>query len=336
MSDAIRTESLGKTYPGGTIALENVSLSVRPGEIFGFLGPNGAGKTTTISNLTTVLRPTAGFAEIDGIDVLRSPERIRRKIGLVFQRSTADETLTGRENLEIAAGLYGLSTADARPRIRDLLERLELGDAANRPVRGYSGGMRRRLEIAVGIVHAPQILFLDEPTLGLDPQGRAQFWEYIRELRTRNSMSIFLTTHYLDEADQLSDRVAIIDHGRIVTTGTPGQLKSNLGGDIVNVRLRRSTKGAAELLREIPGILSVRENGSERSYRLTVVRGDSLVPSVVRACDAQGIDLDAITTHQPSLDEVFLARTGRQYREESEGERNGPTGHPSGVGHGGR
>ena len=336
MTDAIRTESLGKIYPGGTVAVEDVNLSVRPGEIFGFLGPNGAGKTTTISILTTVLRPTSGYAEIEGVDVARFPERIRRKIGLVFQRSTADETLTGRENLEIAAGLYGLSAADARPRIRDLLDRLDLREAADRPVRGYSGGMRRRLEIAVGIVHSPQILFLDEPTLGLDPYGRAQFWEYIRELRARQAMSIFLTTHNLDEADQLSDRISIIDHGRVVTTGTPGQLKSELGGDIVNVRLRHSAKDMVDLLREIPGVLSVRENGSERSYRLTVARGDSIVPSVVRACDAQRIDLDAVTTHQPSLDEVFLAITGRQYREDVDGERNGSPAHVPAAGRGGR
>jgi ABC-2 type transport system ATP-binding protein len=329
MTDAIRTESLGKTYSGGTEAVKDVSLTVRPGEIFGFLGPNGAGKTTTISILTTVLRPTAGVAEVGGLDVTRHPEQIRRRIGLVFQRSTADETLTGRENLEIAAGLYGLGRSESRPRIRTLLERLDLDDAADRRVAQYSGGMRRRLEIAVGLVHSPEILFLDEPTLGLDPQGRSQFWEYLRELRRESSMTIFLTTHYLDEADALSDRVAIIDHGTILTTGTPGQLKDALGGDVVEVRPRAPSVTAREVLGRVPGVVAVTPLGEDGAVRLTVSHSESIVPAIVRSCDAAGIDLAGISAKRPSLDEVFLTITGRRYHEGSEG--NGFASAPGGA-----
>jgi len=321
MTEAIRTEALGKIYPGGAVALADVNLSVRRGEIFGFLGPNGAGKTTTISILTTLLQPTAGTAAIDGIDVVEHPDRIRRKIGLVFQRSTADDTLTGRENLEIAAGLYGLAPAEARSRIRAILERLDLGEAADRLVRGYSGGMRRRLEIAAGIVHEPELLFLDEPTLGLDPQGRAQFWEYIRDLRARQSMTIFLTTHYLDEADQLSDRIAIIDGGRLLTAGTPAGLKDELGAGRVDLRARGGDGSVARVLRELPGVTAVERVGEDGAYRLTVSHLDQVVPAIVRSCDAAGIDLASISTRRPSLEEVFLTITGRQYDAGLEPER---------------
>ena len=332
MADAIWTEALGKTYPTGTVAVRDVSLIVRPGEIFGFLGPNGAGKTTTISMLTTVLRPTSGRAEVDGLDVARYPDKVRRTIGLVFQRSTADEVLTGRENLEIAAGLYGLSPAEARPRIRELLDHLDLREAADQRVRGYSGGMRRRLEIAAGIVHSPRILFLDEPTLGLDPQGRAQFWRFIRDLRRRREMTIFLTTHYLDEADQLSDRISIIDHGTLLTTGTPSELKERLGGDFLVVRPTRADGEIVRVLESIPGISAVDPPTRDGTYRVRVARSESMVPAVVRACDAAGIDLAAVSAHPPSLDDVFLRATGREYRENGEAGENG-TGHPPAGGH---
>ncbi len=328
MTDAIRTDALGKTYPTGTVAVKDVTLTVRPGEIFGFLGPNGAGKTTTISMLTTVLRPTSGRAEVDGIDVARYPGRVRRRIGLVFQRSTADEVLTGRENLEVAAGLYGLSPAEARPRIRELLDHLDLGDAADRRVRGYSGGMRRRLEIAAGIVHSPRILFLDEPTLGLDPQGRAEFWEFVRDLRRRQELTVFLTTHYLDEADRLADRISIIDHGQLLTTGTPGELKDRLGGDLLVVRPARAGDGIVRVLESIPGIANVDPPAPDGAYRMHVARGESMVPSVVRACDAAGIELATVSARSPSLDDVFLTMTGREYRENADALENGHTHSP--------
>jgi ABC-2 type transport system ATP-binding protein len=318
MSAAVTCENLGKTFPGGVEAVTSVSLDVAHGEIYGFLGPNGAGKTTMISMLTTLLRPTHGTAEVEGIDVVREPERVRRRIGLVFQRSTSDDALTGRENLEILAGLHGLSPREARPRIRELLERLDLVEAADRRVGTYSGGMRRRLEIAAGIVHAPSLLFLDEPTLGLDPQGRAGFWEYIRELRSENGMTIFLTTHYLDEADQLSDRVSIIDHGRVLRTDSPVALKESLGSDIVLVQPSDPSRDLTAVLGAIPGVASVEPRSPGGAYRVRVARSESLVPAIVRACDAAGVELAGVSTRKPSLDEVFLTLTGREYREESE------------------
>jgi ABC-2 type transport system ATP-binding protein len=319
MTEAIVARELGKTYPGDVTAVSDASLAVEHGEIYGFLGPNGAGKTTMISMLTTLLRPTHGSAEVEGIDVVRSPSRVRRRIGLVFQRSTADDVLTGRENLESAAGLNGLSPRESRPRIREILERLDLAEAADRRVSTYSGGMRRRLEIGAGIVHDPSVLFLDEPTLGLDPQSRAGFWEYIRELRTRHGITIFLTTHYLEEADQLSDRVSIIDHGRILRTGTPAALKESLGSDVVLVRPSGDAPKLRPVLESIPGVRSVEPTLAEGATRIRVARAEAFVPVVVRACDAAGIELATVSTRKPSLDEVFLSVTGREYREETEG-----------------
>ncbi len=326
MSDAVTCKNLGKTFPGGVEAVSSVSLDVAHGEIYGFLGPNGAGKTTLISMLTTLLRPTRGSAEVEGIDVVRYPERVRRRIGLVFQRSTSDDALTGRENLEVLAGLHGLSPREARPRIREVLERLDLGEAADRRVSTYSGGMRRRLEIGAGIVHEPSLLFLDEPTLGLDPQGRAGFWEYVRDLRSRRGMTIFLTTHYLDEADQLSDRVSIIDHGRVLRTGSPVALKESLGRDVVLVRPSDPARDLRSLLAGLPGVSSVDPRAGDGEYRVKVARSESFVPAVVRACDAAGVELAGVATRKPSLDEVFLTVTGREYREESEANAPVPAG----------
>ena len=323
---AVWAEGLSKEFSGGVTAVRSVSLDVHRGEIFGFLGPNGAGKTTTISMLTTLLRPTHGRAEIDGIDVVRSPELVRRRIGLVFQRTTADTLLTGRENIEIAAGYHGLSPRAAAPRIRELLQSLDLAEAADRRVKTYSGGMQRRLEIAVGIVHEPEILFLDEPTLGLDPQSRSGFWEYIRTLRRVQGMPIFLTTHYLDEADQLADRVAIIDHGSILTTGSPAQLKDGLGGDTIEVRPSSPSDRLRDRLAEVPGVASVVADGGRGAWRVRVARSESMVPAIVRACDGAGIELAGVSTHKPSLDEVFLSLTGREYRDGSDAIHNGPGG----------
>jgi len=318
MTEAIVTEGLGKTFPGGVDAVGSVDLSVAQGEIYGFLGPNGAGKTTLISMLTTLLRPSRGRAEVEGIDVVRHPEQVRRRIGLVFQRSTADDTLTGRENLEILAGLHGLSPRAARPRIEEVLARLDLTGAAERRVGTYSGGMRRRLEIAAGIVHDPSLLFLDEPTLGLDPQGRAGFWAYVRELCAKEGTTIFLTTHYLDEADHLSDRISILDHGRVLRTGTPAALKEALGSDMVLVRPADRTVDLRPILRTIPGVVLAEPGGPDGGVRVRVTRAESFVPSIVRACDAARVELAAVSTVKPSLDEVFLAVTGREYREEAE------------------
>jgi len=315
---AIVADQLVKTFNGTVHAVRGVSFAVRPGEIYGFLGPNGAGKTTTVSMLTAGLEASSGGASVDGIDVRRDPAAVKRRIGIVFQESTADNDLTGRENLELAAALYGVGRTEARKRVDDLLERMQIGDAADRLTKTYSGGMRRRLELAGGIVHSPRVLFLDEPTLGLDPQGRAGFWKYVLELRHEHELTVFVTTHYLDEADGMCDRIAIIDHGRIVATGTPSELKDHLGGDIVTVRPTASSPNLAEILEQVPGVTSVGQQ--DGAFRLKCANGEALVPAVVAACVRAGVGLQGVSLKRPSLDEVFLEFTGREFREDE-----GPT-----------
>jgi len=319
MSDApILAESLSKTYGGKVKAVEDVSFDVRGGESFGFLGPNGAGKTTTVSMLSAGLKPTSGRAVIDGLDVAHAAEEVKRRIGVIFQESTADGDLTGRENLEVAGGCFGISARESQARARELIELMQLQDAANRPAKTYSGGMRRRLELAVGLVHRPKILFLDEPTLGLDPQGRAGFWSFIAKLRRESGLTVFVTTHYLDEADQMCDRIAIIDHGKLVATGSPNDLKDRLGGDVVNLRVSDGAPDVSELLRSLAGVVDVhRQDGT---YRLKVQSGERFVPAAVEACARSGAGVVGVTVKRPSLDEVFLEFTGREFREEE-----GPT-----------
>ncbi|MHB8351614.1 MAG: ATP-binding cassette domain-containing protein [Thermoplasmata archaeon] len=300
----------------GTVAVDGVSFQVRRGEIFGFLGPNGAGKTTTISILTTLLGATSGSARIEGLDVHTQAIDVRRKLGLVFQKSTADEELTGRENLVLEAGLYGISAASARGPINELLAQMDLASAADRFVKTYSGGMRRRLELAVGLVHKPRLIFLDEPTLGLDPQGRAGFWRYIRHLRHSQGLTVFMTTHYLDEADQLCDRIAVIDHGRIIALGTPRELKDSVGGDTLELTVAAGSQDPTTLLKALPGVSSVSLHGG--AYRVKCSNGEALIPTTVRAADQAGIVVTGVTAIKPTLDEVFLHMTGRAYREEGE------------------
>jgi ABC-2 type transport system ATP-binding protein len=300
----------------GTVAVDGVSFQVKRGEIFGFLGPNGAGKTTTISILTTLLGATSGAARIEGLDVRTQSNDVRRKLGLVFQKSTADEELTGRENLTIEAGLYGLSASTVKDHINDLLTQMDLAQAADRFVKTYSGGMRRRLELAVGLVHKPQLIFLDEPTLGLDPQGRAGFWRYIRHLRDSKGLTVFMTTHYLDEADQLCDRIAVIDHGRIIALGTPKELKDSVGGDTLELTVAPDSKDPTPILKPLPGVISVTQDGD--TYRVKCSNGESLIPKTVLAADQAGIVVAGVTVIKPTLDEVFLHMTGRAYREEGE------------------
>jgi ABC-2 type transport system ATP-binding protein len=310
----IVAEALGKTYGGKVRAVDGVSFAVAPGEAFGFLGPNGAGKTTTVSMLTAGLRPTDGRAVIDGLNVMEAPEEVKRRIGVIFQEATADGDLTGRENLEVAAGTYGLSRAEGRRRASALIEEMHLSDAADRPSKTYSGGMRRRLELAVGLVHRPKILFLDEPTLGLDPQGRAGFWGFIEQLRKETGVTVFVTTHYLDEADSMCDRIAIIDHGKIVATGTPNELKDRLGGDVVTLRTAERAPDVSETLRRLLGVGSVQHQ--DGSYRVKCASGETLVPLAVEACARAGAGVVGVTVKRPSLDEVFLEFTGREFREE--------------------
>jgi ABC-2 type transport system ATP-binding protein len=318
----IDVEDLRMVYPGpkngaaATVAVDGVRFQVGRGEIFGFLGPNGAGKTTTISVLTTLLQPTSGRARVEGIDVVAQPHEVRRKLGLVFQKSTADEELTGRENMALQAGLYGRSGASVDARITELLAQMDLASVGDRFVKTYSGGMRRRLELAVGMVHEPKLLFLDEPTLGLDPQGRAGFWRYIRSLRESAGITVFMTTHYLDEADQLCDRIAVIDHGKIIALGTPKELKDGVGGDTLEVSVAAGAADLAPLVTAMPGVKAVSRR--DDTYRLKCSNGERLVPQVVLAAERAGISVRGVKVVKPTLDEVFLELTGRAYREEGE------------------
>jgi ABC-2 type transport system ATP-binding protein len=311
---AIVAENLVKVYDGKVRAVDGVSFNVAPGEIFGFLGPNGAGKTTTVSMLSAGLRPTSGRARVGGLEVRQNPEEVKRRIGVIFQESTADGDLTGRENLEVAAGMYGVSRSEGRARANALIEEMHLADAADRYSKTYSGGMRRRLELAVGLVHRPKILFLDEPTLGLDPQGRAGFWGYVQSLRKETGMTVFVTTHYLDEADTMCDRIAIIDHGKIVAEGTPNELKDKLGGDVVTVKAAAGAPDMSEVLRSLAGVHSIQRQ--DDSYRIKCSSGETLVPLAVEGCYRAGAAVTGVTVKRPSLDEVFLEFTGREYREE--------------------
>ncbi|MGA7862121.1 MAG: ATP-binding cassette domain-containing protein [Thermoplasmata archaeon] len=317
-TQAIQAENLVKVYNGTVRAVDGVSFQVNRGEIFGFLGPNGAGKTTTVSMLSAGLRPTSGSAVVDGLEVSHDPEAVKRRIGVIFQESTADGDLTGRENIEVAAGCYGIPAAEGRRRAEALLEQMQIADAADRYAKNYSGGMRRRLELAVGLVHDPKILFLDEPTLGLDPQGRNGFWGFIQKLRKEEGLTVFVTTHYLDEADTMCDRLAIIDHGKIVATGSPSELKDRLGGDIVTIKTAPGAPDMTEVLRPLIGVHSVQNQ--DGTYRVKCASGEPFVPVAVEACDRAGAGVTGVTVKRPSLDEVFLEFTGREFREEE-----GPT-----------
>ncbi len=317
MPDPIVTENLVKVFPGDVRAVDDVSFHVREGEVFGFLGPNGAGKTTTVQVLTTLLTPSGGRAEVAGLDVRAHPDEVRRRVGLVFQESTSDDELTGRENLQLSGALYGLSPSETNRRTKDLLTRMHLDDAAERRVKTYSGGMRRRLELAAGILHSPHVLFMDEPTLGLDPQGRAGLWDYVRQLRKEMVLTVFVTTHYLDEADSMCDRIAIIDHGKIVAAGSPSELKEKIGGDLLTLVAGPDSADLTAVLQRIPGVLSVQRRDSE--YRIKCRQGESLVPATVSAAASTGVALQSVSLKKPSLDEVFLEFTGREYRAEGSG-----------------
>ncbi len=300
---------------GELTAVNHVSFLVREGEIFGFLGPNGAGKTTTINMLTTVLRPNGGVARVNGHDVLHEALEVRRSIGLVPQEYTADEDLTGMENLLLVASLYEVPKSEARQRAAELLELVQLKDAADRTVDTYSGGMRRRLELACGLINRPKVLFLDEPTLGLDVQTRTAVWNYIRLLKEKYNMTLFMTTHYLEEADNLCDRIAIIDHGKIVALDTPQALKDSLGGDVIEIHVDRpSEDGLAASLGSLPNVKKVLPvNGG---YRLTVANGEETAPMVLDAIRAHGLKATKISIAKPTLDEVYLAATGRTMRDQ--------------------
>jgi ABC-2 type transport system ATP-binding protein len=307
----IYARGLTKNY-GQLEAVRGIDLSVAEGEIFGFLGPNGAGKSTTISILCTLLRLTSGEARVAGIDVDKKPAAVRARIGLVFQDPSLDDQLTARENLELHALIYGVPAAERRQRIDEVLEVVQLTERADSLVRTYSGGMKRRLEIARGVVHYPHVLFLDEPTLGLDPQTRNHIWGYLHDLRRREGITLFMTTHYMDEAE-FCDRIAIIDRGKIVASGTPKELKDLVGGDVITVTFSDTTEGAREIER-IFGLTPMVDDGA---VRLEVADGTAFLPRLVRELP---VPVETVTLRRPSLDDVFLKLTGHGIREEEAGE----------------
>ncbi len=304
-----------KSRKGLVEAVRGVEMQVAAGEIFGFLGPNGAGKTTTLRMLATLLQPTGGRAMVAGYDLLAQPAQVRQQIGYVSQAGGVDDGATGQENLVLQARLYGLSKAEAEKRTSRLITSLELESFANRLGKTYSGGQRRRLDLALGMIHNPALLFLDEPTTGLDPQSRAHLWDEVRKLRD-NGATIFLTTHYLDEADALCDRLSIIDGGRIVAEGTPDALKRQVAGDVVTLGLE-THNGAlleAQALLEIQTF--VRELQPQATgLRLYVERGEECLPAILRLLDSAGLAIKSIALARPSLDDVFLRQTGRSLRQ---------------------
>ncbi|GEL21258.1 daunorubicin resistance protein DrrA family ABC transporter ATP-binding protein [Pseudonocardia sulfidoxydans NBRC 16205] len=313
MHTAIQAEALVKRY-GDVTALDGLTVDVAPGTVFGLLGPNGAGKSTTVKVLTTLTRPDSGTATVAGHDVAAEPAQVRRNIGVVTQRAATDPQATGRENLVLAGRLQGLSGAEARTRADALLARFGVADAAGRVVRTWSGGMARKLDVAMGLVHRPPVLFLDEPTTGLDPQARADLWTEIAALARDEGTTVLLTTHYLEEADQLAERVAIVDHGRVVATGTPDALKSDLRGDTVVVGLAPSddpSLAAAVLHRA--GVGDVTTEG--RALRARVDDGAQAVPGLLAALERGGVSVAAISVARPSLDDVYLRLTGRTLAE---------------------
>ncbi|MGA4687421.1 MULTISPECIES: ATP-binding cassette domain-containing protein [Micromonospora] len=295
-------------------AVRGVDLDVAAGEIFGFLGPNGAGKTTTLRMLATLIEPDGGEATVAGADLRKDPAEVRRRIGYVAQGGSTWDESSAREELVLQARLYGIGKAEAHRRAERALEAFQLTEYADRKCKTYSGGQRRRVEIALGIIHEPKIVFLDEPTTGLDPQSRAHMWDEIRRLRTEG-MTVFITTHYLDEADALCDRIAIMDHGEVVAEGTPAELKREISGEVVIVGLDApSTPRAAELL-DTEAYVSKLETVDEGGLRLYVDEGATAIPQVLRRLDHAGLDLRSIELHRPSLDDVFLTKTGRSLRE---------------------
>ena len=316
MAKIIETEGLTKKFDNLT-AVDHVTFSVEEGEIFGFLGPNGAGKTTTINMLTTMLKPTEGRATINGHDIAKDSAEVRRSIGVVPQEYTADEDLTGYENLILCADLYGINRSVAKERAKELFALVKLEDAKDRKVKTYSGGMRRRLELACGLVNHPKLLFLDEPTLGLDIQTRQATWDYIRTLKKEYGMSLFLTTHYLEEADSLCDRIAIIDLGKIVRTGTPKELKDSLGGDVIELGVSGGSN-LTEELRRMPEIIDVRLEGGNR-YRIKAKEGEEVIPRVIDIAKRLGGKVIKVSLTKPSLDDAYLEYTGKSMRQEEGG-----------------
>lgn len=315
MNEVIKAEGLTKIFNKNLVAVDHINFSVKDGEIFGFLGPNGAGKTTTINMLITILKPTEGKASILGYDIVKQAHEVRKLIGVVPQEYTADEDLTGYENIILCADLYGIHREISKKRAIELLELVELKEFKDKKVETYSGGMRRRLELACGLINRPKVLFLDEPTLGLDVQTRTATWEYIKKLKEEYNMTIFMTTHYLEEADALCDRISIIDHGKIIVTGTPSELKDSLGGDIINISIKENDD-VSEIIRNVENVKDVRiENGS---YYIKAVYGEVTAPLIIEALRKRGYTVTKLSLTEPTLNEVYLEYTGKSMRDMEE------------------
>jgi ABC-2 type transport system ATP-binding protein len=319
MEVAIEAADVCKTYPPAVTALDGLSLAVEAGTIFGVLGPNGAGKSTTVRVLTTLTRPDSGSAYVGGIDVVADPVSVRRAIGVVGQKHGSDPEATGRENLVLGSEFYGISGRSLRARVAEALERFGLLEAADRPVKTYSGGMQRRLDIAMGLLHRPRVLFLDEPTTGLDPEARVELWREIERLARDELMTILLTTHYMEEADRLASEVAIVDRGRVVVSGAPEELKSDLEGDAIQVELASASASGGDgsdafgALARVDSIGEVSLDG--HVLRARARDGGAAVPAVLAALDDHGIRALSVTVARPSLDDVYLRHAGRAFHE---------------------
>ncbi|MDC0150381.1 ATP-binding cassette domain-containing protein [Nitrosopumilus sp.] len=312
---SIETKSLTKSF-GDLVAVNDISFSVEKGEIFGFLGPNGAGKSTTMMIFTTLLKPTNGNALVGGFDVLKNPKQVRENIGFVQQETTVDEYLSGRENLLLQAKLNHIPKNEINQRIDEVLDLIELSDKQDESVVTYSGGMRKRLDIAGGLLHHPRVLFLDEPTVGLDIQTRRKIWQYIKKIHTQFDMTIFLTTHYMEEADSLCDRIGIIDHGKIQVIDTPKNMKNDLGNEIVSLVIESNSNYDSFLLelKKIEFIKKINEDDSKLT--LFTSNGTEVIPQIFQISSELGIKIKSISLTQPTLDDVFISYTGHEIRDD--------------------
>ncbi len=311
--DAIIVKKLTKIFNGFT-AVDNIDFVVKAGELLGLLGPNGAGKTTTINMLSTLLKATSGYGEVAGFDISKDKDAIRRSIGVVFQEPALDIKLTGKENLEFHAMMYGIGKEKRRKRIKEVLELVELTEKAGVLVEKYSGGMKRRLEIARGLIHLPKVLFLDEPTLGLDTQTRRHIWDYIKKLNKEGNVAIILTTHYMEEADYLCERIAIMDQGKIVTLDTPARLKDILGGDVVSMEIDGKADTLVDLLKGMDWIKTMTHH--DETLSLTMEKGERRIPELIHAAQKSSVDVTSVHLRKPSLEDVFLHFTGKTMRTE--------------------
>jgi ABC-2 type transport system ATP-binding protein len=318
---AIEVKNLTKVFNGFT-AVDQISFTVKTGELFGLLGPNGAGKTTTINMLSTLLKATSGYGDVSGYDISRNKDNIRRSIGVVFQEPALDIKLTGKENLEFHAMMYGIEKEERKKRIKEVLELVELTEKEKVLVEKYSGGMKRRLEIARGLIHEPNVLFLDEPTLGLDAQTRRHIWDYIKRLNKEGGVTIILTTHYMEEADFLCDRIAIMDRGKFVAMDTPGRLKDILGGDVVSLEIEGDADALVSQIKSLDWIKNIARH--DENLSLTMEKGERRIPELINVARENGVNVTCVHLRKPSLEDVFLHFTGRTIREEeaSQAERN--------------